>query len=208
MRRNRFITRRNLLKSATAALAVAPLRGAGKSAAPRAEIQEPVTISQRADKYHGWPTIARRTSGELLAVCSGGREAHVCPFGWVEIMRSHDEGQTWTYPRVLMDTAIDDRDAGVCETARGSLLATTFTSLAYEPILEKAIAGAEGASAWPAEKLALWKGAHERTSAEDRKRMLDTWMLRSADNGVTWSAPYRVPVNSPHGPIALSDGRL
>ncbi len=33
-------------------------------------------------------------------------------------------------------------------------------------------------------------------------------MLRSADRGATWSAPYRVPVNSPHGPIALSDGRL
>jgi hypothetical protein len=25
---------------------------------------------------------------------------------------------------------------------------------------------------------------------------------------MTWSAPYRVPVNSPHGPVVLSDGRL
>ena len=33
-------------------------------------------------------------------------------------------------------------------------------------------------------------------------------MLRSADGGVNWSAPYRVPVNSPHGPIALPDGRV
>ena len=32
-------------------------------------------------------------------------------------------------------------------------------------------------------------------------------MLRSSDGGDTWSAPYRVPVNSPHGPIQLSDGR-
>ena len=24
----------------------------------------------------------------------------------------------------------------------------------------------------------------------------------------TWSAPFRVPLNSPHGPCALSDGRL
>jgi predicted neuraminidase len=33
-------------------------------------------------------------------------------------------------------------------------------------------------------------------------------MLRSTDGGMTWSAPYRVPLNSPHGPIAVSGGRL
>ena len=33
-------------------------------------------------------------------------------------------------------------------------------------------------------------------------------MLRSTDGGLTWSKPYRVPVNSPHGPSSLSNGRL
>jgi hypothetical protein len=33
-------------------------------------------------------------------------------------------------------------------------------------------------------------------------------MIRSTDGGLQWSAPFRVPVNSPHGPIALRDGRL
>ena len=33
-------------------------------------------------------------------------------------------------------------------------------------------------------------------------------MLRSTDGGLTWSAPYRVPLTTPHGPISLSDGRL
>jgi hypothetical protein len=33
-------------------------------------------------------------------------------------------------------------------------------------------------------------------------------MLRSTDGGVTWSARYPTLVNSPHGPIQLSDGRL
>ena len=34
--------------------------------------------------------------------------------------------------RVSMDSAIDDRDAGICETGSGALLVTTFTSLTYE----------------------------------------------------------------------------
>jgi Neuraminidase (sialidase) len=183
-----------------------PGRGASK---PQADVESIDVISMRPHLYHGWPTIARRQNGELLLVCSGGREEHVCPFGWVELMRSKDGGQTWSWPRVLMDTAIDDRDAGVCETPKGSLLVTTFTSLAYQDRLEEAAkAPAGGSDAWSAEKLRRWRAAHERTSAPERERALDTWMIRSTDNGTTWSAPYRCPVNSPHGPIPLSDGRL
>ena len=33
-------------------------------------------------------------------------------------------------------------------------------------------------------------------------------MIRSTDGGVTWSSRYASIVNSPHGPIQLSDGRL
>jgi sialidase-1 len=47
-----------------------------------------------------------------------------------------------------------------------------------------------------------------RITPAQRRGLQDTWMLRSADAGITWSAPFRVPVNSPHGPIQLSGGRL
>ena len=47
-------------------------------------------------------------------------------------MRSDDGGVHWTWPQTLIDTAIDDRDAGVVETPKGSLLVTTFTSLAFD----------------------------------------------------------------------------
>ena len=92
-------------------------------------VEQTTVISHQPDLYHGWPTLARRADGQLLLVCSGGREAHVCPFGRVELMRSDDDGQSWTWPRVLMDGAIDDRDAGVLETDQGTILVTTFTSL-------------------------------------------------------------------------------
>jgi Neuraminidase (sialidase) len=180
-----------------------------RAAAAKAKVDDRKIISMRPHLYHGWPTLARRKDGELLVVCSGGREAHVCPFGWVEIMRSKDDGQTWGWPRVLMDTAIDDRDAGVCETQQGSLLVTTFTSLAYIDYFKEAKPGASGRfTDWTEEKMSAWQAAHARTAAAARERMLGTWMLRSSDGGVTWSAPYRVPVNSPHGPVPLTDGRV
>lgn len=166
-------------------------------------------ISKLAHRYHGWPTLARRANGELLVVCSGGRESHVCPFGRVEMMRSKDNGETWSWPRVLLDGPIDDRDAGIVETAKGTLLATTFTSLAYEPILaqaEKIPAGDSGA--WSADRLQAWQASHRRLTDQQRKDELGVWMIRSTDGGVTWSARYDCLVDSPHGPIQLTDGRL
>jgi hypothetical protein len=170
-------------------------------AAPKAVVESTTVISKQAHLYSGWPTLARRRNGQLLLVCSGGREAHVCPFGRVELMTSNDEGKSWTWPRTLLDSATDDRDAGVVETAKGSLLVTTFTSLAYAPTLDRAMD-------WPAERLASWKAAHNRMTAEQRKKDVGVWMIRSTDNGASWSARYDCLVNSPHGPILLADGRL
>ncbi len=204
------LSRRQLLRG-TGAAAASVVLGTGRRvwAAPQAVVQETKIVSQLPQRYHGWPTLARCRSGRLLLVCSGGREAHVCPFGRVELMTSDDEGRTWGKPRVVIDCPIDDRDAGVLETAKGTLLITTFTSLAYEPILakaEKIVPGQPGA--WPAERLARWQTAHNRLTAGQRQAELGVWMIRSTDGGKTWSDRYDCLVNSPHGPIQLSDGRL
>jgi len=135
-----------------------------------------------------------------MVVCSGGREEHVCPFGRVELIRSRDEGRTWTWPRTLLDGPIDDRDAGLLETSRGTLLATTFTSLAYEPILKKRKESGRD--------MTMWDAVHERIPEEERRKELGQWIIRSVDGGITWSSRYSSIVNSPHGPIQLSDGRL
>lgn len=204
------MNRRRMLCGTGAAAAWAVLGGGRRAwGAPRAVVKETKVVSQQPDLYHGWPTLARCQSGRLLLVCSGGREAHVCPFGRVDLMHSDDDGGTWSEPQVLMDCPIDDRDAGVLETAKGTILVTTFTSLAYEPILAKAEKIEPGKpGAWSAQRLKRWQDAHNRLTAEQRKAELGVWMIRSADGGKTWSDRYDCLVDSPHGPIQLADGRL
>jgi sialidase-1 len=208
---------------ATGALAtLLPRTATAAAQANRANVIETNLIDADSAFYYGWPTLTRRRNGELLLVVSGGRESHVCPFGRVELLRSSDEGATWSYPRTLLDGDLDDRDAGILETAAGTLLVTTFTSLAYEPLLAAAEAAAqrttspEGskpsgvvpAVAWPAERLQRWQAVQRRTTAQQRKEQVGVWMLRSTDGGRSWSPPYDSLVNSPHGPIQLADGRL
>lgn len=204
-------TRRTFLRTSLAAAGFAHI---ARAAAPEVKILDTRVISQQPTLYCGWPTVARRANGELWLSWSGGREAHVCPFGQVVAMTSRDNGETWTYPRVLLDGAIDDRDSGVLETAKGSLLVTTFTSLAYEPFLEKQMSmtglsdkGWQKGQMKP-EQLAAWKAAHARLNAEERKAELGQWLIRSTDGGKTWSTRLPTIVNSPHGPCQLRDGRL
>ncbi len=198
--------RRNFIQSAAVATGAAACgMTRSVSAAAVAKVHDLRVISKTPDLYCGWPTLTRRSNGELLLVWSGGREQHVCPFGRVDMMRSKDNGESWTWPRTLLDGPIDDRDAGVLETAQGSILVTTFTSLAYESYgLEQA----QKSGAWPADKLSRWLAAHHRLDEQQRKAELGQWMIRSTDGGITWSQRYTSIVNSPHGPIQLSDGRL
>lgn len=181
---------------------------------PTARVLETKVISKQPEYYHGWPTVARRANGELWLTWSGGRESHVCPFGQVQAMTSRDDGNTWSWPRVLFDSATDDRDSGVLETAKGTLLVTTFTSLAYEPHLEsRHVFSGWSPTGWgtkemPPEQVAKWNAVHSRLIDVERKAELGEWLIRSTDGGKSWSTRIPTIVNSPHGPIQLADGRL
>ena len=209
------VSRRTFIKTA-GILSVGAITGIPRriNAAASAGGIEIKVISQHPEFYNGWPTVARRRNGELWVTWSGGRESHVCPMGQVHAMTSRDNGQTWSWPRVLLDSATDDRDSGVLETEKGTLLVTTFTSLAYEEHLTKGTGFAEHTDkgwttkAMPPEQVARWKAAQSRLSDEERKAELGVWVIRSTDGGKSWSNRIPTVVNSPHGPIQLKDGRL
>jgi sialidase-1 len=168
--------------------------------AQTAQVLETKTITPPEEPYAGWPTVARRSNGVLWVSWSGGRDGHICPMGQVRAMTSRDDGVTWTYPRVLLDSPIDDRDSGVMETAKGTLIVTTFTSLAYE---ERGLLAKQ-----TPERQVRWLAAQNRLTATERQAELGEWVLRSTDGGLNFSARIPTVVNSPHGPLQLKDGRI
>jgi hypothetical protein len=126
-------------------------------------------------------------------------------------MRSKDNGANWGWPQVLLDSPIDDRDAGVVETSAGSLLATHFTSLAYEPILERAERTPVGQPGGFAEQKLIdeWRAARDRLTPEQRRSELGCFLIRSTDRGTTWSVPHTIGVwGIPSHLLRLNDGRL
>ncbi|MCB9206374.1 MAG: exo-alpha-sialidase [Ignavibacteriales bacterium] len=152
-------------------------------------------ICKQDGKYIGWPTIAKTESGKLLSVFSGNREAHVCPFGITQIIESADNGQTWSNPFTINNTPLDDRDAGILETKKGTWLVNWFTSMAFDRDRYY-------------EKYPDWKNIREKLNEERIDYWLGNWTRRSIDKGKTWLEPVKQLVSSPHGPIELNDGRL
>ena len=134
--------------------------------AAAAQILSKQIICKEPGRYIGWPTIIRTRAGELIIAFSGDRDSHICPYGKTEIVRSQDEGRPWSEPVVILNTPLDDRDAGLVETPDGTLISSWFTSVEFGDN--------------PVHK------AHAKTlSQQVRDRWKGHWTQRSTDSGLT-----------------------
>lgn len=168
-------------------------------------------IGQQPGRYIGWPTVALTRDNELIVAFSGDRDAHICPFGKSFIIRSRDNGKTWTAPELVNDTPLDDRDTGLLACSDGTLViswfASHYTDEAYLGRLKDEAKKAE----YRAQLQKVTKADIQRWAGLElvnQRYTLGHWTRRSTDGGRTWEDPVRVPPTAPHGPVELSDGRL
>lgn len=93
--------------------------------------KEAATISREQGSfptlpYYGWPSVAVDENDVTYVVVSK-RLCHVDPYGKVMLYKSYDKGLSWDEGTCILDTILDDRDAGIVYIGGGRLLVTSFS---------------------------------------------------------------------------------
>ena len=154
-----------------------------------------------AEIYSAWPAIARADNGDLV-LSFIRTEQHMSPNGAVTLMRSTDDGHTWSDPFDAVDTPIDDREAGLTVAPHGELL-MHVRSVFWKAETYDAL----GPEAYPLPWLEKWMAEVEQPAYHAAADMDGSHIYSSTDHGATWDHAGWGP-DSIHGGITLQDGSI
>ncbi len=138
--------------------------------------------------------LIRLQNGDLLIMAREASE-HYAPDGDVILLRSKDGGKTWGEKQVIGGIKdLDEREGCGVQLRDGTIIVGIFYNGNYNP-----------------------DGSYGRKVREPEKGYLGTYVITSADNGHTWSAPNYIdtkgmPFTGTEGPtdapIEMPDGTL
>ncbi len=161
-------------------------------------IGKPRTIISNPHSHHGyfaWPTVSLLQDGKIAVGASGFRLDHICPFGKAVISYSFDGGETYTLPAPVIDTPLDDRDAGICTFGKSGMIFTSFNNSADMQRQHN--------------KENEYAQSYISTiTKEDEEKYLGSNFRISYDCGITFGEVFSSPITSPHGPIELKDSTV
>ncbi len=143
--------------------------------------------------YCGWPTVAKIYDDKLISVWSL-RQTHQDPYGKVVGAISEDNGVTWSEPFTIIDTVLDDRDAGVIFW-NNKVIVSTFS-------VSKHIYLNSGNQEWIDYTNAI-------TDAQEAEALGLKYVIGEMVNGeLTFGEIKKAPAFTPHGMIKLANGDL
>lgn len=166
--------------------------------------------------YKAWPTIAKINANKI-AITYSSRLSHIDPLGRVEVIQSDIDLKNWSTPSLAIDTELDDRDSGLVSTNNGTIILTSFSSRAFEKIYKKAIVDCNLPKKQNFENNIItsvclnvekWDKQIEKIKNTHPIPEIESYLIRSTNNGKSWGEKIKIPVNAPHGPVNMTNGDL
>ncbi|PYI56193.1 exo-alpha-sialidase [Paenibacillus flagellatus] len=172
-----------------------------------------IVASETVTEGTYFPSMALLDDGRLLVVYYSAA-AHEKTDGRIKMVESSDYGQTWSQPRVILDTPnnIDDRDPSIAQISDGTLILSWFTfNNATQERRVWVSRSTDGGATWSAAipvgtNLAATSAVTSKVVELDngdlllpiygqyvsKSHMPVSTAVRSTDGGLTWNASTEV----------------